>query len=89
MGAAGSEHEFRDSVLGVPPLPVIPSPAAPDSLRIATKEDIDNAKTDIRREMRLWLSLGVVGGNVVATTLLAVVKPDTAQHALARVIGLF
>ena len=41
---------------------------------LATKGDVIQAKDDLRREMKLWLGLGIAGGNVVAAFAVAWTK---------------
>lgn len=80
---------FVRSVADIPPLPVVPSPSAPDELRIATKGDLNTLKDDVRREMKLWVGLGVAGGNVAAAFVVSAFKQGAAHSAIQAVIGLF
>jgi hypothetical protein len=46
-----------------------PSGPVPQVVTVATKEDLTAAKDDLRREMRLWLGLGSLGGTSLAGLL--------------------
>lgn len=74
---------------GVEAVPAVPALGAPDPLRVATRGDLDEIKTDLRREMKLWLGLGVAGGNVLAAVVAGYLGHTPAPvRAALHVIGL-
>ena len=54
-----------------------------DDLRQPTRGDLVQVKDDLRREMKLWLGLGIAGGNVAAAFVTAYLKDP---HAPASVV---
>lgn len=60
--------------------------------RIVSKGDLDDAKTDLRREMKLWLGAGSAIGTAVSGLLAAGLSPARAVEqveSLARATGLY
>ena len=65
-------------------------PEQDDKQRLPTKGDLDGVKDDLRREMKLWLGLGIAGGNVAAAFVTAYLKdPQTPHSALNAITSLF
>jgi hypothetical protein len=50
---------------------------------------IDTAKADIRREVRLYVGLGLVGGQVLAGAVAAFITRTTPAEAVRQAVAFF
>lgn len=65
-------------------------PSDDDSNRPLTKADLDDAKSDLRREIKLWVGIALAGGQVVAALVAGFVADDPlrVRAAAESLIGL-
>jgi len=71
--------------------PTVPVLLPPEDQRIATVADLNGAKDDIRREMKLWGAVLGLGGQALAALIAGVLaaRPAAATEAVHAVSQLF
>jgi hypothetical protein len=83
METEPSLSDMQQRVVDLEALAVVPHPQAPDELRVVTKADLSEWGAQVRREMKLYLGLGIAGGNVCAAIVSTWIGKSPALPAQA------
>jgi hypothetical protein len=70
---------------------MVPVLLPPEDQRIATVADVQSAKNDIRREMKLWGALLGLGGQALAALIAGVLtaRPQAPAQVAQALVQLF